>query len=783
MVKALTCSLCGLTTRFPLQDAQGASYCCHACLEVAQLLANSPAPAETPPTAPGSAELLELTLGNLWCPSCAWLVSEQLRRTPGVISADVNFIQQQAQISYQKQATNETKLRKRVRALGYQASLPNETHHDEEESLFMRLIGCAPLVLHDVIVSFSIYIRDMLGWNTPDVQWLIHFFQIMMLLSSIPVVLLLGIPILRAGFASLLRGQPNLHTLITLGTLSALGLSIYNLVRGSGNYYFDTASMLIYLVAIGHWLEIRAHKTSQSAVNDLLAQLPQTANIRTINGEETLPTAQLAVGMRLVVRPGEHFAADGLIAEGTGDVNESLLTGEPKPVFCQAGSAVKAGTICVDGMFEVIISAVGTHTTAGQIGELLRQAIWQRSPLERWADKLSAWLTPLASVLALLAFGYWYFHGGLEHALMVALSVLLIACPCALGLATPLTLWLSLGRAAQAGVILRSTAALEQLAKVEQVYFDKTGTLTRLPLQVQAVLAVPGAETALLQNAADIEQASEHPLAQAILQYCQANGVQPAGVRDFRATAGFGVSGISVSAGEALWLGNRHWLEKQGLIVPDLLGKQAAEWQEWGRLVVYVANARQVLGCLALGETPRADTLALFNALQAQELRLAILTGDDPHAGKYWQAQWKIPVFAGLTPQDKMTFLQAGETAMIGDGINDTLALAAASVGITLSHGAQLAQSTADVILVNDSLLRIAWLFRLAKSARQRVKQNLWWALIYNLIGVGIAMCGLLQPLFAALAMVLSSFFVTANALRMKQFPLEEPSGGQALST
>jgi heavy metal translocating P-type ATPase len=752
-------------------------------LEVAQLLANLPTPTQIPTPAPDSGQQLELTLGNLWCPSCAWLVSEQLRRTPGVVSADVNFIQQQAQITYLGQVTSETKLRKRVRALGYQASLPNETHHDEEESLFMRLIGCAPLVLHDVIVSFSIYIRDLLGWNTPDVQWLIHFFQIMMLLSSIPVVLLLGIPILRAGFASLMRGQPNLHTLITLGTLSALGLSIYNLVRGSGNYYFDTASMLIYLVAIGHWLEIRAHKTSQTAVNDLLAQLPQNATIRTVNGEETLPVSQLAVGMRLVVRPGEHFAADGLVAEGAGDVNESLLTGEPKPVFCQAGSAVRAGTICMDGAFEVIISAVGTHTTAGQIGQLLRQAIWQRSPLERRADKLSAWLTPIASILALIAFGYWYFHGGLEHALMVALSVLLIACPCALGLATPLTLWLSLGRAAQAGVILRSTAALEQLAKVEQVYFDKTGTLTRLPLQVQAVYAEPNTIAHLLQSAADIEQASEHPLAQAILHYCQANGVQPTGVRDFRATAGFGVSGVSTRTGKTLWLGNRAWLEKHGLEIGNTLARQAAEWQDWGRLVVYVATTNQVLGCFALGETPRADTLALFKALQMQGLRLAVLTGDDPRAGNYWQAQWQIPLFAGLTPQDKMAFLQAEQTAMLGDGINDTLALAAASVGITLSHGTQLAQSTADVILVNDSLLRVAWLFGLAKNARQRVQQNLWWALIYNLIGVGIAMCGLLQPLFAALAMVLSSFFVTANALRMKQYPLDELSGGEAHSS
>ncbi|MBK7451006.1 MAG: cation-translocating P-type ATPase [Anaerolineales bacterium] len=451
---------------------------------MAALLAESPAVEQNQAQIPeGSGEVI-LTLGGMWCSSCAWLVSENLKRTKGVVSADVNFIQQQANITFDSKITNHQLLKRRVRTLGYQATLPDEKPRDEEESFFTRLLIGGVMVLHDMIVGGGIYVRELMGWATPETAWLVHFFQIMMLVSSLPVLVLLGLPILRAGFASLLRGQPNIHTLIMIGTFSAFGLSVRNFILGHGGLYFDTATMLIFLVSIGRWLEMQAHKSSNKAVSRLLEQIPDQATVVTNNQDSVVNVAELKPGMRVRVRPGERFPVDGLIAIGEGDVDESLLTGEPKPVTHHEGDKVQAGTVNLDGSFEVIATAVGTSTTAGQIGRLLHEALWARSPLERMVDKLSAWMTPLALALATIAFLIWYSIAGLETGMLVALSVLLIACPCALGLATPLTLWLSLERAAESGVILRSTGALERLAKVERIFFDKTGTLSQLPMKV-----------------------------------------------------------------------------------------------------------------------------------------------------------------------------------------------------------------------------------------------------------------------------------------------------------
>lgn len=382
-----TCSLCGLTTLHPLTNDRGDVFCCPSCKEVSALLDESPAK-PTIPVNETDAENITLTLGGMWCSSCAWLVGEQLKRTRGVVNAEVSFIQGQANLTYNKTITNYQLLKKRVRSLGYKATLPNEKPYDEEESFFTRLLIGGVMVLHDMVVGAGIYARELFGWATPESQPLVDFFQIMMLITSIPVLVLLGLPILRAGFASLLRGQPNIHTLITIGTFSAFGLSVYHLIVGYGGLYFDTATMLIFLVSVGRWLEMQAHKSSNKAMMKLLDQIPNTATVVTAGEDKTVKVADLKPGTRVRIRPGEHFPVDGLIARGEGDVDESLLTGEPKPVSHKEGDAVRAGTINLDGSFEVIATAVGESTMAGQIGRLLHEALWARSPLERTVDKL-----------------------------------------------------------------------------------------------------------------------------------------------------------------------------------------------------------------------------------------------------------------------------------------------------------------------------------------------------------------------------------------------------------
>lgn len=777
-----SCSLCGLTTLHPLANAQGDVFCCPSCREVAALLAESPAREREQAQVQGRSENVTLTLGGMWCSSCAWLVGEQLKRTKGVMGAEVSFIQQQANLTYDSAVTNPKTLKKRVRSLGYQAALPNEKPRDEEESFYMRLLIGGVMVLHDLIVGTGIYAREIFGWATPESQPLVDFFQVMMLVSSLPVLILLGLPILRAGFASLIRGQPNLHTLITIGTFSAFGLSVYHLAVGHGGLYFDTVTMLIFLVSIGRWLEMQAHKSSNQAVKKLLEQIPDTAFIVTPDGDRQVGVPDLKPGMRIRVKPGERFPVDGLIASGEGDVDESLLTGEPKPVSRREGEAVKAGTIDLDGSFEVIASAVGEATTAGQIGRLLHEALWARSPLERLVDKLSAWMTPAALALATIAFLIWNYFSGAETGLLVALSVLLIACPCALGLATPLTLWLSLERAAESGAILRSTASLERLARVEKVYFDKTGTLSELPMKVLGVEIERSSVNSdrFLGVVASVENESEHPLARAIVEYARSQGVELVKPASFKALPALGVAAqLPITDLQSpIHIGSERLMSAEGLEISDEIRRQAEAWKDAGLAVVYAGWEGRVVGLVGLGETVRAEAKDVLHRLQSRGLDLAVLTGDESKAGERWQRALGIPVQAGLTPDEKMSRL-ADNAAMVGDGINDGPALAAATVGLAMNHGTDVARTAADIVLMRDDLKIIPWLVDLSRESMKRVRQNLGWAVVYNLFGVALAMAGLLQPVFSAFAMVASSIFVTSNAMKMKRFPLLRDEAGR----
>lgn len=790
--------MCGLTTLHPLTNKGGGVFCCPSCREVAALLAESPIVEQKQAKVDGRSEDVVLTLGGMWCSSCAWLVSEQLRRTPGVEAAEVSYIQQQASLTFDASVTNPKKLKKRVRSLGYQATLPNEKPRDEEESFYTRLLIGGVMVLHDMVVGAGIYGRELLGLASPETQWLVDFFQVMMLVTSLPVLILLGLPILRAGFASLLRGQPNIHTLITIGTFSAFGLSVRNLIAGTGGQYFDTATMLIFLISIGRWLEMQAHRSSNKAVARLLEQIPDEAHVVTDDGDKKVSVAELRAGQRVRVRPGERFPVDGLIATGDGDVDESLLTGEPRPVTRCAGDAVQAGTVSLDGSFEIIATAVGDSTTAGQIGRLLHEALWNRSPLERLADKLSAWMTPIAIGLATIAFLFWNYHSGLETGLLVALSVLLIACPCALGLATPLTLWLSLGRAAESGVIMRSTAALERLAKVERVFFDKTGTLTKLPMTVRDVYVekftaqsakdaqkeergknlgdlreLGGSEKDFLQVVASVERESEHPLARAIVNHANDEGVKLSKPESFKAMPGMGVR--AELNDESIVIGNERLIFQKKLSISKDMMNRADAMREAGQVVVYAGWGGQVQGLVGLGETAREEAKDVLHQLQSRGLELGVLTGDEERAGERWQKALAIPVKAALSPDEKMSHL-VENTAMIGDGINDGPALAASTVGLAMNHGTDVARSAADIVLMRDDLRVVPWLFDLSKTTMRRVKENLGWAFIYNIIGVGLAMAGLMKPVWAALAMVMSSIFVTANAMRMNKYPLLDES-------
>ncbi|HLF89029.1 MAG TPA: HAD-IC family P-type ATPase, partial [Anaerolineales bacterium] len=431
------CSLCSLPTVHPLFDETDRVFCCPACREVAALLDVShiaPRASHEQFSIPNSSTTT-LTLSGLWCTSCTWLISETLRRAPGVEDAEVSFVQREARVTFDPSRTNPKQLRKRVRRLGYRAFLPGETPNDEEETHANRLLIGGVFAMHVMLLSGMLYIRQIFGFSSPETAWLEQIFEYMIAFGSVPLMIVLGLPILRAGFASLISRRPNMHALIALGAFSAFGLSVRNLFAGHP-VYFDTASMLLFLVTLGRWFEIRAQKTGTEAVEQLLDRIPPVARQLTLAGEVEIPMDEVVGGARLRVRPGERFPVDGIVAIGQGDVDESLLTGEPAPVLRRERDRVLAGTVNLDGGFEIITMAVGAATVAGQIGKLLHQALWARSPVERLADRLAAMMVPAAILISAGTFAFWTYRVGPEVGLLNALSVLLIACPCALGLAT-----------------------------------------------------------------------------------------------------------------------------------------------------------------------------------------------------------------------------------------------------------------------------------------------------------------------------------------------------------
>lgn len=770
------CVLCGLSTAHPLFDDEQRPFCCPACLEVDRLLREDAGAAPEQSTTQRTASQLGTTtveVSGLWCASCAWLIEETLRRTPGVASADVSFAQRKAQVTFDAERTTPHRLLRRVKRLGYRAWLPDEEPHDEESAFLDRLLVSGVFAMHVMLISAIIYVRQWLGMASAETTWLTHIFNLMSLLGTIPVLLFLGIPIVRAGLASLVRRHPNLHTLIAIGASAAVVLSIRNLALGLDRVYFDTACMLLFLVSVGRWLEMRAQKAGLDALTAFQDRLPTDVTQLTPKGEEQVPVEAVPTGARVLVRPGERFPIDGIVAAGQGDVDESILTGEPTPVTRGPQDRVYAGTINVDGAFEVVVTATGDETISGQIGKLLHQALWQKAPVERLADRLAALMVPTAVGLAVGTFLFWTTRTGVEAGLLNALAVLLIACPCALGLATPLTMWLGVGRAAGAGIVLRSTAALERLAAVERVFFDKTGTLTQLPLAVTSV-ATDGIDSeTFLARVAAVESRSEHPLAQAIVTAAQQNdGAQHIKalppVSHVRVWPGRGISGRY--NGTTLWIGSRRLMEAHDVATPDRLATTAERWQASGMSVIYAGWDERVVGLLGLGERIRPDATETITSLQGLGLSVEVLTGDDAAAGKRWATSLGVPVRAEQHPDEKMNRLeQTGKAAMVGDGINDGPALAAAAVGIALSDGTDIAQSAADVLLLNDDLRSVPWLVRLSRRAMALTRQNLIWAFAYNIIGLTLAMTGYLQPVLAALAMVISSLIVTRNAMRLQK--------------
>jgi P-type Cu+ transporter len=676
--------------------------------------------------------------------------------------------------------------------MALEPEMPTEQEDNSEIRRVSRKFWIAlALTLPVVAIAMVPHLFDI-GLSDAAARWL----RGAELLLSIPVVLWAALDYYRRGWMGVVNRSPNMYTLIGLGVAVAF---VYSLVatfaphvfppemrdhHGMVGVYFEVASAIITLVLLGEWLELRARGRTSAAIRQLLGLAPKTARRVAEDGtEEDVPLGHVHAGDKLRVRPGEKIPVDGRVIEGRSSVDESMLTGEPMPVDKAAGDHVVGATINQTGSLIVVAERVGADSLLSQIVSLVAQAQRSRAPLQRLADEVAKWFVPAVIAISVLTFVAWWLVGPepkLAYAVVNAVAVLIIACPCALGLATPISIMVASGRGAQLGVLFRDAQAIEELRKVDTLVLDKTGTITVGKPAFDRTIAVNGfSEEQILSWAAGLDRASEHPLARAVVAGAEARAVKPAVVSDFESVTGQGVRGRSEA--HALALGNTALMKANGVDV-DSVREQVDRLRKQGRTVIFLGVDDQLAGAIAVGDPVKETTPAALQSLKADGLRLVMLTGDNQATAQAVAADLPIDeVIAEVQPKDKADVIarlqaQGRRVAMAGDGINDAPALAKADVGIAMGTGTDIAMESAQVTLVKGDLGGIVRARQLSRATVRNIRQNLLFAFGYNTLGIPVAagvlyplLGWLLSPLIAALAMSLSSVSVIGNALRLRR--------------
>jgi len=725
--------------------------------------------------APATAEF-DLRVEGMTCASCAGRVERALIRVPGVVEATVNLATERAHVVGHGVVLGE--LLAAVERAGYRASpvgedptampAPDDAQARSRGELARALVAAGlslPLVLGMV--------ADLLGFGMMVPGWA-------QFALATPVQFWLGARFYRAAYNAVRAGTGNMDLLVALGTTAAWGLSTYGLLTappGMGPHlYYEASAVIIAFVLLGKWLETRAKRQTAAAIRALTGLRPDTARIRRSGAEVEVPLAQVRVGDIVVIRPGERVPVDGRIVEGAGSVDESMLTGEPLPVEKGVDENVTGGTINVDGLLVVETTAVGAETALARIVRLVEGAQASKAPIQRMVDKVSALFVPAVLLVALATFGAWWaFTGDVEAAIIAAVSVLVIACPCALGLATPTAVMVGTGAAARHGILIKDADTLERAHAVTAVAFDKTGTLTEgRPGVTDIVPARNRVEAEVLRIAATLQQGSEHPLAHAVRLRAAADGVVPGALAEFRALAGRGVSGVV--EGRSHLLGTRRLMAENGL-TDAALEARADALEAAGKTVSWLSETapeKRVLGLVAFGDAVKKSARAAVRSLQAQGIEAVLVTGDGPGAARTVAGELGIDrIFAEVLPGDKAdvvaTLKRDGKVvAMVGDGINDAPALAAADVGIAMATGTDVAMHTAGVTLMRGDPALVGAAIDISRRTYAKIRQGLFWAFAYNVIGIPLAASGYLSPVLAGAAMALSSVSVVANALTLR---------------
>jgi len=606
-------------------------------------------------------------------------------------------------------------------------------------------------------------------------------FNYIKLVLAGPVLLLLGLPILNSALRSFPNIRFNIDALIIIGTFSTFLISTYSVLTGQDQVYFDTVTMLLVLLTLGRYIEANAKASNTNAIRGLLDLTPKTAIVLKNGIEKRVDSDSIEKYDLVKIMPGESLPVDGEVIEGQSSVDESSLTGESVPVFKEIGSTVYSGTINLDGSLILKAQEVGDNKTISRLVRLLEEARQNRAPIERIADKITSIFVPLVIIVSVMVFSFWVIRSGVNTALLNSLSILVISCPCALGIATPLALWTALGRAARAGVLIRSGSLMEKLSYIDTVFFDKTGTLTKRELKLDTIFVDPECninESEVITMSASLESGYDHPLARSIIAYAMENKIWFPPVDNINTEPGLGIKGTV--NGKCVYAGSYRFMQSYRLKISESISDSLIELESLGMTPMFLGLNNEVIAVLGFREALREESATVIKELKNMGIHNVILTGDNKYAAGQLSAILNIESKSELLPQDKVEIIKGytsrGFTvAMVGDGINDAPALNAADVGIVLGCGSDITRESADISLLSDDLTKVPWIINLSKKTYRIIKQNLFWAFFYNSIGICIAALGLLQPVLAAIAMLISSFIVLGNSLRIENINIGYP--------
>jgi len=729
-------------------------------------------------------ELIEtLPVLGMTCASCANSAESIVKRQEGVVNASVNFATGNLTVTYLSDVTSRRKLQQAVQSVGYDLLISDETEQKEtieaiNEKAFKLLRKKTVLA---IVLSFPVVVIGMFFMDMP-------YANAVMWLLSTPVVLWLGNSFFANAWKQARHGSANMDTLVALSTGIAYLFSVYNIFfpefwehRGlQAHVYFEAASVIVAFILLGKLLEEKAKGSTSSAIKNLMGLQPKTMTV--VNRDDTekaVPIEEARNGDIILVKPGEKIAVDGIVISGTSYVDESMLSGEPLPVSKKEGEKVFAGTINQKGSFRYQAVKVGRETMLAQIIKMVRDAQGSKAPVQKMVDKIAGIFVPVVIGIAVLTFILWLILGGDEgvvRGLLAAVTVLVIACPCALGLATPTAIMVGVGKGAERGVLIKDAESLELAKQIDAIVLDKTGTITEGSPKVTDIRWLENADTAK-SILASIEKRSEHPLADAVVQFLE--GVPSVTLAHFESITGKGVR--AVFEGTGYYVGNKALLSENRITIPPALLRQADEWAKHARTVIWFADSRHALAVLSISDKTKETSVAAIRQLRDMGIELYMLTGDNWATAQAIAQQTGIQhYYAEMLPHQKADFIEdlkkEGKiVAMVGDGINDSTALAAADVSIAMGKGSDIAMDVAKMTLISSDLTKVPQAIKLSKETVATIRQNLFWAFIYNLIGIPIA-AGvlfpingfLLNPMIAGAAMALSSVSVVTNSLRLK---------------